>query len=213
MTRQLYSSGNTLAAELLREWLTTQQWNGQDHLSALTDHFIGQGTPNTSYIRQWIVGAAKRFFTPSSNHILVLAGPQAIGKSEFARWISPRPTYYGWLYGDDDARASRRAMSVSDRNVAASQMIQFAIVECFGVPDIALHTAPYVRTPYMGTETHAIASTIVTTNYAPKASISKPVDKLLIVEMDDYIDWDYTRLDIGQIWAQAVAEAEVSNGH
>lgn len=208
MTRQLYSSGNTFAAEQLQQWLAAQQWDGQDRLSALTDHFIGQGTPNTSYIRQWIVGAAKRFFTPSSNHILVLAGPQAIGKSEFARWISPLPTYYGW-FGEDGALAtSRQVMGVNYRSVAAGLLAQFAVLECFVTPDIPLFTGPYVRTPYKTEGVHAIASAIVTTNYVPKED-----SNLLIVEMDDYIDWDYTRLDIAQIWAQAVAEAEVSNGH
>lgn len=195
---------NTFAAEALRQHITKQQWDGKDRLQQLEDCFVGQGTGSGhQHIREWIVGAARRILTPYENRILVIVGEQGSGKSEFARWIAPSHSYYSWFGQDEGLKASRRAMGESESSVAASLLAQFAIIECFEVPRASLFTNAYVRTPYSSGDVRAIASVIVTTNFTPTVSD----EDALIVELDDWIDWSYTKLDIGQIWAQAVHEA------
>jgi len=76
----------------VQEYLTKLKWNGVRRVETLLiDYF---GSPNTPYTkavtRKFLCGAVKRVFNPGCEfqHILVLRGPQNVGKSTFLSMLA-----------------------------------------------------------------------------------------------------------------------------
>ncbi len=89
-------------------------WDGTDwiHMISLyVDEDVDEGEQGVFelYLRKWMVGAAARVLGQdgSRNPMLVLDGPQDIGKSMFVAWLCPRslyPAYYKDAQIDPDNR-------------------------------------------------------------------------------------------------------------
>ena len=87
---------------LLRDYLITLQWDGVQRIDTLlTDYF---GAEDTIYareaIRKCLVAAIARLFNPGVkfDQMLILAGPQGIGKSTFFRFLGMR--WYTLVFPD-----------------------------------------------------------------------------------------------------------------
>lgn len=65
-------------------------WDGQDHIKKLADHFADSDGVFPVYLRKWLIGAVARVYRRNvRNTVLVLDGPQSIGKSYFVKWLCP----------------------------------------------------------------------------------------------------------------------------
>jgi predicted P-loop ATPase len=73
----------------VRDYLNSLTWDGKDHLTELIEHFEDKAGYFEKWFRHWIVGAVAKVFEGFQNPMLVIDGPQAIGKSYFARWLCP----------------------------------------------------------------------------------------------------------------------------
>ena len=71
----------------LHDFITGERWDGKERIDALLIRCLGADDTNLNraQTRAWMVGAVKRAFEPGCkfDYILVLAGPQGIGKSTF----------------------------------------------------------------------------------------------------------------------------------
>ncbi len=71
----------------LHDFITGERWDGQERIDTLLIRCLGADDTklNRAQTRTWMVGAVKRAFEPGCkfDYILVLAGPQGIGKSTF----------------------------------------------------------------------------------------------------------------------------------
>lgn len=90
----------------LKTFLGNLAWDGKDHIGLLAGWFGCKSEPIhypdghyektfAVWLRRWLVGAVGKALDGVQNPMLVLAGPQGIGKSEFARWLcSPLSDYF-----------------------------------------------------------------------------------------------------------------------
>lgn len=90
----------------LRDFLYSLQWDGTDYIEMLGGWFLCKNEPVrladgtlksviSVWLRRWLIGAVGKALDGIQNPMLVLAGSQGIGKSEFARWLcSPLSDYF-----------------------------------------------------------------------------------------------------------------------
>ena len=82
----------------VRDWMDSLHWDGHDYITELVSYFPNTHPPMTDrtgrtrtvfslYLRRWMVGAVAKVYTGEQNMMLVLDGPQRIGKSYFAQWL------------------------------------------------------------------------------------------------------------------------------
>lgn len=94
---------------LLRDYLITLQWDGVQRIDTLlVDYFGAEDTIYTrEAIRKCLVAAIARLFNPGVkfDQMLILAGPQGIGKSTFFRFLGMR-WYLDSLYTFDGKEAA-----------------------------------------------------------------------------------------------------------
>lgn len=101
----------------IRDWLKSLTWDGKPRLdSLLIDYFAAKDTLFTrEAIRKTLVGGVARIFEPGVEvqHILVLHGPQDIGKSYFFEMLCPDKDYYSdslTLYDIKDTKTGSEAL-------------------------------------------------------------------------------------------------------
>lgn len=206
----------------LKTFLGNLAWDGTDHIGLLAGWFVCKSEPiryadghyeNTFgvWFRRWLIGAVGKARDGVQNPMLVLAGPQGIGKSEFARWLcSPLPDYYisspivpdnvdhlRWLAGNFIWEVAELGATTRKADIE-------------GLKAFLTRPECTYRVPYAKNEVHrpARASFIGTIN-PDNAGFLMDVTgnrRFLSAEIVS-IDWErYTRnVDPAQIWAQAVA--------
>jgi len=75
-------------------------FDGKQHIAYLAAHFTESTEPHKMFprwLRKWLIGAVAKIFGDGHNQnaMLVLDGPQNLGKSHFAWWLaSPMPDYF-----------------------------------------------------------------------------------------------------------------------
>ena len=101
MMRYLVAIGDKYHRNPVKEWIKSIPWDGQDRLQALADCLVT--TPKYHAfkpiaLRRWLIGcvASALSITGCKNEIvLVLCGPQGIGKTSF--FVSLAPPDSGWI--------------------------------------------------------------------------------------------------------------------
>mgnify|MGYP001611554581 CR=1 FL=1 len=218
----------------VKEYLDTLVWDGEDHITKLVGHFTDmtevpsedpEGEPAMGgvfprFLRSWLVGAVQRVYgaratSAPQNRMLVLAGPQGIGKSYFARWLaSAIPQLFienpintadkderirlteVWIWEVGELGASiRRADRESWKFFISTETVT-------------------VRRPYgrFDIKKPALTSFIGTLNNTGGGYLDDPSGyrRYLPVTID-HVDWAYARdpedggVDPNQVWAQAKA--------
>ena len=81
-----------------KDWLSTLVWDGEDRISTLAACALGcdPTSYNCQVIRLFLYGCVARIFQPGCkfDYMLVLYGPQGIGKSTFVRRLATRAEWY-----------------------------------------------------------------------------------------------------------------------
>jgi hypothetical protein len=92
------SEASDFAYHPVRDWLEGLKWDGDDHFinlstyfrdthAMVTDRYGQRRTAFDLYFRRWMVGAVAKVMQGEQNMMLVLDGPQRLGKSYFASWL------------------------------------------------------------------------------------------------------------------------------
>lgn len=80
------------------EWLSSLKWDGEPRVTALPSLYLGCAMTdyNVSIMKLWMRGAIARAFEPGVKFdlMLVLKGPQGMGKSEFLRKMAHDPDWF-----------------------------------------------------------------------------------------------------------------------
>lgn len=80
------------------DWLSSLKWDGEGRLVSLLPMYLGcdPSDYNVSVLKLWMRGAIARAFQPGVkfDYMLVLKGPQGIGKSEFLRRMAHDPDWF-----------------------------------------------------------------------------------------------------------------------
>lgn len=179
-----------------------------NHLYDVHDKIDGE-TVAYVWLKHWLVGAVAKVFEAEQNPMLTLAGDQGIGKSEFARYLaSGLPTFFI----ETDVKPDR-----ADDKLRLIQSWLWEVAELGATTrkaDVeslkAFITTRYVtvRRPYGTFDMHkpAMASFIGTVNIDGAGFLvdTSGNRRFLTMELTS-IDWNYQKLPINNIWAQAVA--------
>lgn len=164
-----------------------------------------------SFFRRWLIGAvAKAYDAPGAqNFMLVLDGPQDIGKSYFANWICPLPDYFieGAVSTDDKDTwlrlCSKLVWEVGELGAVIRKADRDAL------KDFITRNRVTLRRPYgkYDITKPALASLIGTINETGAGFLNDPTGnrRFAVVNLTQ-INWAYAQeLDlVNRVWAEAV---------
>jgi putative DNA primase/helicase len=97
MARAINEAAARKAYHPVKEYLMGLEWDGKDHFTGLLEHIdFKENTREhgTLFLRRWLIGSIAKVIEQGQNFMLVLDGPQGIGKSYFSRWICPLPALF-----------------------------------------------------------------------------------------------------------------------
>jgi len=192
----------------VQAYLDDLSWDGQDHIDRLASFFPDLHGALPTFLRRWLIGAIAKVYQAEQNRMLVLDGPQNVGKSHFAQWLC-KPLANLFVEGpiDPDNKdhhlrlISSWIWEVAELGSTTRRADQEALKHFLTVRQVT------VRKPYGKHDMikPALASFIGTVNNEA-GILSDPTGhrRFMVVHLVD-IDWKYTKLDIHQIWAQAKA--------
>jgi len=197
----------------IRQYLTMagMNWDGGQYIAMLAHYFTDATEPHklfSVWLRKWLIGAvAKAMDGNNQNAMLVIDGPQGIGKSHFAQWLClPVADYF--VEGAIDPTNKdcwTRLMSnfvweVSELG-ATTRRADIEALKAF----ISMRRVT-VRKPYDKADTvkPALASLIGTVNETSGILSDQSGNRRFLVSTIKAIDWGYvTDVDINRVWGEA----------
>jgi hypothetical protein len=214
------SEASDFAYHPVQDWMNSLTWDGKDRILDLTTYFRdthGMVTDRDGkrrtvfdlYLRRWMVGAVAKVYRAEQNMMLVLDGPQRLGKSYFSSWLcSPLPEYFieAPIRPDDkDYRirlVEKFIWEVAELDATTRRQ------DVSALKSFITERTVTVRKPYGHHDVTkpAMASLIGTINNSG-GFLADPTgsSRFLVVTLEK-ISFDYAKeIDIAQLWAQAVA--------
>lgn len=204
----------------IRDYLDGVQWDGADHIGALINYLHSDDPPvcyadgtqaplHAVYVMRWLIGAVAKVFEGAQNMMLVIAGPQGVGKSTLARWLCDGlPGYFieapiNPNDKDNDVRLmSRFIWEVSELD-ATTRKADVSALKAFITKQTVTVRKAYGR---HDTVKPAIASMIGTVNEGAGFLSDETGSRRFWVTRLGQIDQAYrTGVPVDQLWAQAVA--------
>lgn len=190
----------------IKDYLSSLSFQGGDPISELATFFNDDYGMFPIWLKRWLIGSVARVFANVQNRVWILDGPQDIGKSHFVKWLcSPEPAYYheGAINPDDkDNRLRRMSTWIWEVNEfgSTSRRADREALKAFITTHMVRERKPYGRYDIIGP---AIVSFIGTVNNEMGILNDPTGNRRFMISSVSSIDWDYTKLDIDQIWAQA----------
>lgn len=196
----------------VRECLTALQWDGRDHIGALCRYFTDESGILQLVLTKWLAGAVNKVLADrpgEQNPMVVLDGPQGIGKSRFVWWLgSILPGLY-----------IQSPIDPSDKDFVIRQLSMFVweveeVGATFRKSDQealkAFISREYgtVRKPYgRGDITKPVVCNYIgTVNNEHGFLADTTGNRRFRPTRVSAIDWAYCRdMDVSQVWGQAVA--------
>lgn len=197
----------------VQAFLEGLEWDGEDHIRALSDHFTDTHKFFDLFLTRWLIGAVARAYEPRGcqNRMLVLDGEQGIGKSYFVRWLA-EPTMRPELYiegpiNPDDKDSSIRLMTawiweVSELGSTTRRQDRESLKYFLSQQWVT------VRKPYghYDLTKKALTNFVGTVNNIAGFLDDPSGYRRFMAAQLTAIDWGYTeKIDPKQVWAQAKA--------
>ena len=202
----------------VRDYLDALKWDGAEHIEELTECLVSTDPPveyktgdvrplHHVYFYRWLIGAVAKVYNGEQNAMLVMDGPQGIGKSTLARWLCPLDDYF--LEGpinvadkDSDVRLiAQWIWEVSELDATTRKADQSAL-KAFITKQVVTVRKAYGRHDI---KKPAMCSLIGTVNNTSGFLADESGSRRFMITKIDRIDRRYQRLDLAQIWAQAKA--------
>jgi putative DNA primase/helicase len=194
----------------VRDYLTGLVWDGQPYIAKIGDYITDEHAIFAQFLRRWMIGAVAKVFRPARNFMLVLDGPQEIGKSYFARWLCPNilDDYFieGGINPDDKDTwirlSSKWIWELSELGATTRRADREALKDFISRQEVVIRR-PYGRHDIVKP---ALSSLIGTINEEGPGFLNDPTgsSRFGVVTVTG-IDYAYTtELDIDQLWAEAM---------
>lgn len=194
----------------IKKYLNGLCYDGGQHFQTLLTCFDNPDGLLPLWLRKWMLGNVSKVFAQTQNPMLILNGPQGIGKSKFVQWLCSNVFEYfieATIKTDDkdtfDMLSSRWIWEVSELGASLRRSDLEALKHFITMADVTLRPA-YGK--YSITRP-ALASLIGTINYSGGGVFDDPTGsrRFLICDVKK-IDWQaYLQIDVDQVWAEIYA--------
>lgn len=193
----------------VRDYLTSLEYDHEDHIGRLCAHLSDANDVMRLWLPKWLVGAVARVMRSNvQNRVLVLDGPQNIGKSYLAQWLfSPLPELFieAAIDPDDKDCRVRRAYVWGweiDEMGATMRRRDTEALKAFITNTAMVERVAYGRNDR---SLKSIASFIGTINNQAGFLNDPTGSRRFMVATLTRVDWNYAHaVDINQVWAQAM---------
>jgi predicted P-loop ATPase len=193
----------------LYDFFDSLVWDKQNRLEEFLSciHFRGDTDWGKAVFKKWLLGSVAKIYQQAQLYMLVLDGRQGCGKSYLARWLCPLKEYF--LEGpinpgdkDTDMQAiSKWIWEVSELQSTTRRADREALKAHITRQAVTIR-APYGK--YAMTK-NVTASYLGTINQDAGFLEDDSGNRRFVIVAIDKIDWNYTDIDIKQLWAQIVA--------
>ena len=202
----------------IHEYLNSLKWDGDDRISALCDYMGSVDDPiiyndgatvplHAVYLYRWLIGAVAKTFDTHQLMMLVLDGPQDLGKSTLSKWLcSAMPDYFiesAIKIEDKDTEVrliDRWIWEVAELDATTRKADQSALKSFITKNRVTVRKA-YGRHEITKP---ALACMIGTLNDSTGFLTDDTGNRRFMVTKLDRLDFHYMDLDVNQVWAQAV---------
>lgn len=195
----------------IKQYLEGLTWDDKDHIKKLCGYIQEPEDHKGTFLQwfgHWLVGAIARVYDQWQNPMLVIEGPQEIGKSYFARWLCPvdRAFKEAPIFPDNkDCRLALWDVWIWEVQELGSTTRRQDVeaLKAFLTTQIVRDRKPY---GHRETSKPAIASFVGTLNNDAGFLVDRTGNRRFLVAPVDKIDWGYADdVDRDQLWAQAMA--------
>ena len=192
----------------IKQYLAGLEWDGIDHIDKLACYFQDKDGAFQFWLKRWLIGAVAKVLEGAQNTMLVLDGPQGIGKSYFVKWLCPLPSYFVEGALDPSSKDDRLRMArtwiweVGELGASLRKADREALKFLISMR-VVTERKPYghfdVRKP-------AMASLIGTLNNEGGFLNDPTGSRRFLVATLTALDWAYSQeVDVHQVWAHAAA--------
>lgn len=196
--------GEARAYHPIKDYLHSLKYEGGDPIGDVAAHFTCDYGMFPTWLKRWMVGACAKVMAAEENRMLVLDGPQNIGKSHFVRWLaSPLEKYF--IEGGVDTASEDIYRRLGQRWIwevselgASTRKSDWEALKAFITMRTVTTRLKYDRED---TDMPALASLFGTINN--EEGFLPTGDRRFYVERVTKIDWAYKKIEVGQLWAQA----------
>lgn len=190
----------------IKQYFEALRWDGLPNIAALAS-FFDPPEPLHTFLRRWLIGAVAKIMEGGQNAMLVLEGPQGIGKSHFARWICPIPDRFteGSLNPENKDDLIRLIQflvwEVGELGSTTRKADREALKYFISQKEVTVRI-PYAKYALTGP---AACSLIGTFNDESGILTDPTGNRRFLIAPITGIDWAYGELDVDQIWAEAMS--------
>ncbi len=192
------------------EYFDSLQWLGEpifDQLCTCFDFNPFKTEIAEQLLWRFLLGVVGKVVNQEQNFMLVIDGKQGIGKSYFASWLCPLEKYFveGGLNPDSNDTKLRVIGNLLWEVGELQYTTRKADIEA--LKNIISQRIMTVRPPYgrHDIEKPITASFIGTINETGAGFLNDPTGtRRFVVIKAGAIDWQYTKLNIDQLWAQVM---------
>ncbi len=197
----------------VQAYLESLSYDGGQHIAALASHFTDKYNQIGAWLQRWLIGAVARAYSNMhagvQNRMLIIDGPQDVGKSYFVRWLcQDLPDLFVELPIDPDNKDHHiRLMrtwvwEVAELGSSMRRADREALKAFLSTERVT------VRMPYGHYDLHkpALASFIGTVNNESGILNDPTGSRRFFISHVTAIDWNYaTTINPASVWAEARA--------
>lgn len=192
----------------VHDYLSGLVWDGKDHIGTLMTYFTETTGFGEVAFTRWLIGSVAKVMQAAQNFMMVLDGPQGVGKSRLARWLCPLPKYFaeGAINTEDKDYLVRLCTTwiweVGELQATTRRADREALKDFITKREITVRKA-YARYDIVKP---AMASFIGTINEDGGGFLTDRTGnrRFVILRLQE-INWSYEKeMDASQLWAQAV---------
>ena len=192
----------------LRRYFNSLSWNGHDTIGDVASFFQSDGDIFGTWLRRWCIGAVARVMEPCQSRVLIVDGAQGIGKDYFVKWLAKplAPYFYEGSIDTEDKDNKVRLLStwiwlVNEFGHTSRRADREAFKQFISTEKVKVRRA-YGRYDMEG---QAISAFFGTVNNEIGILSDNTGERRFMIAHVTAIDWAYTKIDVDQLWAQAVA--------
>lgn len=201
----------------VRDWLDGVAWDGVSRLQSLADTLVSDMDPSLklTMIKRWAIGAIRAAFDdtpPPLQGVLVLCGPQGMGKTTWLKSLCPIP---GAVldgvelnpHNVDSVRKATSAWITELGELDGTMRKEIAALKAFITSDKDIYRSPYAKAARPYPRRTAFTGTVNKAEYLQDKTGNR---RWLTINVDNIAP---NTIDMQQFWAEVRELAESGESH